>query len=923
MGMQRIGKITAGILTAVIAVQSVFLTCSAENNAGDIVQSGVSGTSSVLVDELPSFFDYIEQWEVVYPEDSIPVCETVTELSAGQSITADFTVHRAGLYAIKLSYAVVNSYGQYPVISLSINGETPYREALSLNLMRRWENTYDGDDPLTDAALPYQKELYDIQTCYLRDTVKYYGDVLYFYLCEGANTFELHMDSEKIKVYGITFENPDTVSEYKYVKETYTFPEYGGEPIYIEGEDAEYQSDASLYPTNDPSSAAVSPSSPYIKYLNVIGGSNWSSMGQYLEWKVTVPEDGLYRIGVKYRQNTNYALNSVRMITVDGKLPFSECKTVSFPYSATYKNLTVTANGVEAWFELAKGEHTIRMEVAIGELNEVLTHIEEIVTQLNAAYRKVIMITGTNPDSLRDYQLEEAIPETLELLKELRLQLENETETVKKMYGGSTSGSKIMDTMIKQLSEFSEDSAKITSSFADFKSNISSLGTWLVDAKSQPLSIDYLCLYGKDSEMRRAGASFWESFKYQLKSFLYTFSDAYKNVSDENTIVVWMSSGSTQHRILKQLVNSSFNQKGDINIDLKLVSSSLLSAIIAGKQPDVAIGINSVDIMNFAFRNAGVSVSHFDDFEEITKRFRPSMMIGVTFENEVYALPDTQSYQVMFYRSDILEELNIKVPETWDEVISAMAALKKNNLEFGIPLGTNTYTTLLFQKGKSFYNEDLTKTAVTDYDSLRAFETCCSWFTEYKCPISYDGLQRFRTGEMPILISGFEMYNNLDILAPEIKGLWGMTMIPGTPCEDGTLDRSVAISGTYSAILKDDNIEASWEFLKWWTSAETQLRYAQRLEMALGQSGRYNTSNLEAFAQLGYPESVLKVIEEQGDQSVDVPPVPGSYYLSRYLTNAMNTVLYQGDDPADALIGFAKTINEEIAYKREEFGLTK
>ena len=67
----------------------------------------------------------------------------------------------------------------------------------------------------------------------------------------------------------------------------------------------------------------------------------------------------------------------------------------------------------------------------------------------------------------------------------------------------------------------------------------------------------------------------------------------------------------------------------------------------------------------------------------------------------------------------------------------------------------------------------------------------------------------------------------------------------------------------------------------------------------------------------------MKVIEEQGNQGVDVPPVPGSYYLSRYLTNAMNTVLYQGDDPADALIGFAKTINEEIAYKREEFGLTK
>lgn len=923
MKMHRTGKLIAGILAALIVVQCVYLTCFAENNGGDVISGDISDTSTVSSSaNLPSIFGYIEQIDAVYPEDSITVLENATELSSGQSLKTSFEVNRAGLYAIKFSYSIVNSFGQYPVISLYINGKIPYKEAQSLNLMRKWENKKIGQEPLTDATLPKQNELYDIQTCYLRDTVKYYGDILYFYLNEGTNTLEIQMDSETITVHGITFENPEIATSYKETKKDYTFPKYRGEPIYVEGEDALYQSDASLYPINDSSSAAISPNSPYTKYLNVIGGTNWSSVGQYLEWKITVPEDGLYKLGIKYRQNTNYALNSIRTITVDGKLPFSECETVSFPYSATYKNLTVTANGDDAWFALTKGEHTVRMEVSIGELNKLLSRVENIVTELNAAYRKVVMITGTNPDSLRDYLLEDTIPETLEKLEEMRVELEDSAKTLKKMYGGATSGTKIMETVSKQLSKFAKDSANITSSFADFKSNISSLGTWLVDAKKQPLSIDYLCLYGSDTEMKRAGAGFWTSFKYQIQSFLYTFDAAYMNVSEKDTVVVWMSSGSTQHRILKQLVDASFDgENGEAKVDLKLVGSSLLSAIISGKEPDVALGIGSGEIMNFAFRKAGVSLSQFDDFGEVAKRFRPSMFIGVTFEDKVYALPETQGYQVMFYRTDILQELNLDIPKTWDDVISVMAALKKNNLEFGIPLGTATYTTLLFQRGKSFYNDELTATAVTDYESLDAFKTCCSWFTEYKCPISYNGLQRFRTGEMPILISGFDMYNSLDILAPEIKGLWGMTMIPGTVRDDGTINRSVSIEGAYSVILKDDNVEHSWEFLKWWTSAETQLRYAQRLEMALGQSGRYNTANLEAFSQLGYPEKVLDTITEQGNQCVDVPPVPGSYYLGRYLTNAMNKALYQGEDPADALIGFAKTINEEIAYKREEFGL--
>lgn len=924
MKMHGTGKFIAGILTVILAVQCAVLPCLAENNDGDVTKNDIPETPTVSSNTtLPSFFEYIKQVDSVYPEDSITVIQSATELFAGQSLQTSFDVVRAGLYAIKFSYSVVNSYSQYPVISLRINGDVPYKECLSLNLMRKWKNDYIGEKPLTDATLPKQNELYDIQTCYLQDTVKYYGDVLYFYLNEGVNTLEVQMDSERITVHEITFENPEKTDDYSEVKKGYTFLKYEGDPIYIEGEKANYQSDASLYPINDPSSAAVSPSSPYTKYLNVIGGTNWSNVGQYLEWKITVPEDGLYKLGIKYRQNTNYAMNSMRKITVDGRLPFKECGEVYFPYSATYKNLTVGADGGEAWFALTKGEHTLRVEVSIGELNELLTNTEDIVTRLNAAYRKVIMITGTNPDSLRDYLLEESIPETLEELEKLRVQLEKQVAVLKKMYGGSTSGTKIMETLSDQLAEFAKDSANITSSFADFKSNISSLGTWLVDAKKQPLSIDYLCLYGNGPEMKRAGAGFWATIKYQLQSFLYTFTDAYMNITKENTITVWTSSGSTQHRILKQLSDAEFNnEKSDFRVDLKLVGSSLLSAIIAGKEPDIALGVGSGEIMNFAFRKAGVSLSDFSDFDEVIKRFRPSLMTEVTFGDGVYGLPVSQAYQVMFYRTDILDELNIKVPENWDEVISAMAALKKNNLEFGIPLGTGMYTTLLFQRGRTFFNEELTATAVTDFESLDAFQTCCSWFTEYKCPLSYNGLQRFRTGEMPILIAGFDMYNNLDILAPEIKGLWNMGMIPGTEREDGTLNRSVSIEGSYSVILKEDNLNASWEFLKWWTSADIQLKYGQRIEMALGQSGRYNTANLEAFSQIGYPEKVLDVINLQGDQGVGVPPVPGSYYLGRYLTNAMNKAIYQGEDPADALIGFANTINEEITYKREEFGLT-
>lgn len=927
--MKMQGKITALIMALVLS-QTLIQPCFAVGGQGDAGQTAGASQSGAASQtsynsQLPSYLNYLSTVEQIYPQQSVPVLTETVSLAQGQYWEQTVQVEQAGLYALKMTYQVEESLSQYPAISVEINGEIPYREASSIHLMRRWQDAQISTGPLTTAVIPEQKELLEDQTVYLHDTVKYYGGLLCFSLRQGQNTLRIYQDTENVSIKEITFENPRAVPSYEQAESRLTAPVYSGDPIYIEGENARFKSDASLYPLNDASSAAVSPSSPYEKYLNVIGGSNWKNIGQYIEWEVDVPQDGLYHIAVKYRQSVNIGMTSFRRILIDGQVPYQELEEVSFPYSGSYQNRVLTADDKPMLFHLTKGKHIIRMEVVVGELNQVLPHVEDVVVALNTAYRQIIMITGSNPDTLRDYRLEDSIPDTIASLETQRQALDALSKQIFDITGGGSSGTKIMGTVCSQLEEFVEDPYNLTSSLPDFKSNISSLSTWLLDAKSQPLSVDYIALYGGQEEPRPAKAGFFDSVRFHFLSFLHTFSQDYQSLSkDQDTLTVWMSAGATQHTIMKQLVDGAFHQQNsDIRVDVKLVTSSLLTAIISGKAPDVAIGVNNNDVMNFAFRNAVADMSDFPDFPEVAQRFRPSAMVPVSFDESTYALPETQNYEMLFYRSDVLEELGVDIPETWEDVISAMAALKKKNLEFGIPSAINSYLTLLFQRGGDLYNPDRTASAVTTYDSIDAFTTFCSWFTEYKSPITFDGLQRFRTGEMPLLVAGYQMYNNIDILAPEIKGLWGVTMMPGTPGEDGSLNRSVAAEGTYCVILNQQKADAAWEFSKWWTSAETQLAYAQRLEMALGQSARYNTANLQAFDNLGYTSQVKELIKAQGEQSVGIPSVPGGYYVSRYISNALNKVLYQGEIPGDALIGFAKTIDKEIAYKREEFGMNK
>ena len=49
--------------------------------------------------------------------------------------------------------------------------------------------------------------------------------------------------------------------------------------------------------------------------------------------------------------------------------------------------------------------------------------------------------------------------------------------------------------------------------------------------------------------------------------------------------------------------------------------------------------------------------------------------------------------------------------------------------------------------------------------------------------------------------------------------------------------------------------------------------------------------------------------------------VAGGYYTTRHLTNAVRKVTNDKTDPRETLLDYARTINEEIVKKRDEFGL--
>ena len=208
---------------------------------------------------------------------------------------------------------------------------------------------------------------------------------------------------------------------------------------------------------------------------------------------------------------------------------------------------------------------------------------------------------------------------------------------------------------------------------------------------------------------------------------------------------------------------------------------------------------------------------------------------------------------MLFYRADIFREQELTVPKTWEEFYAVLARLQKKGMQAGIEESTQIYEMFLLQNGGTLYNQDMSRTNMTGKASIEAFAAWTDLYVKYGLPKSFDILNRFRTGQMPLVISTSNFYGQVTVGAPEIAGLWKMAMVPGTVRADGTADHTEVCRVSAAVVMEKSRRHAdAFRFLDWWTSDSTQDRFALETEAKLGVSSRYFPANKEVFGSLAW-----------------------------------------------------------------------
>lgn len=846
-------------------------------------------------------------------------------------VTYAVDVKESGFYSIFFEYLPLEGKGINIEKEVLINGERPYFEARNLILSRVWQDQSSvrtNTDQNGNEMRPKQVEVFQWMSDSLKDGGAYYSEPMLFYLEEGKQEIKLIALRESIAIRKMTLKPAQKTLSYEEVSKTYEDPTGDALVQFIEAEEPVQKSSPMLIPGFDRASPITSPNSTKEIKLNIISGERWKIPGQWVEYKIHIPKDGLYKIGFRARQNILNGSYSTRVLTIDGRIPFEEAENIRFDYATDWQIVSPQYNGEDCLFYLEEGIHTIRLEATLGTITQYLDIVQGSLARLNEAYRETLMITGPTPDIYRDYEFLKEIPQVFKCFEEEKKVLEEVRQAIEAELGYAGENLTIFTKINLFFDVVLEDPEELAKQMNNFKNYIGALGTWLLTAREQPLDLDGIYIGEAEYEFPKAEAGFFTNLWHELSMFGASFFSDFNSIkgtieNPRGSITVWTSAPRDHVNILRQMIDENFTAHTGIDVNLQLVAGgALLPSTLAGIGPDVALSVSSGDVLNYAARGAILDLNQFSDIEQVKKNFKESALIPMAYNGGFYGIPETQTFPVLFYRKDILAQMGLSVPETWQDVYLMLTEIQKKNMTFGLKTGMASYSMFLSQMDGEFYRDDNRFSNVAADTNVNALRMQTDMFISYQLPQKFDFANRFRTGEMPIGIDDYTTFNLLTVFAPEIKGLWGFAKVPGILQEDGTINHAATSTVNASVIMSgSEQPELAYEFIKWLTSAQTQLQYGRELETILGTAARYNSANVEAVKGSAWHKDEIAVLEEQWDAIKGIPEVPGGYYTTRYMDFAFRAVVLQGELPREVLIEYEDIINEEINYKRLEFGL--
>lgn len=222
--------------------------------------------------------------------------------------------------------------------------------------------------------------------------------------------------------------------------------------------------------------------------------------------------------------------------------------------------------------------------------------------------------------------------------------------------------------------------------------------------------------------------------------------------------------------------------------------------------------------------------------EPFMKNVEQEMLDMAQHNGKLYALPMTLSSYGIYYRTDIFEDLGIKEPTTYKELLDACKKLHDAGIDaFALPNKSVGNCAQRLERLTGILNNDSNsefkkvangEMAVEDSVTIRSFGQLCvdiaQYSTEDSLGLDYEpAVADIVNGKAAMMISGTWMLSTMKDNAPDIK----IKLIPFPSPLSDELKIPVNIDTSFSLSKKCANQEAGLKFLEFMSRTETAQKY--------------------------------------------------------------------------------------------------
>lgn len=900
----------------------------------------------------------IEEKEIVlntteFTNDN-PNCNVVTTdignaivLTSDEKIIIKTNVEKEGLYHLGLLFKPEDNFEDEPYISLKVNGVSPFNESTQLPLEVEWKlEKRDDEDRYNrygNELLPYSIAVDRWYKYYFDDVNSRYIEPYYYLLNAGMNEIEITSLTNNLTIYSLFINDSEEIISYEQYINNYKNSQKASKINVIQAEDFVYKNDieikASYY--KDPS---MVPNAYKTSVLNMVDGSSASRGGSSYTYKIRVNETGLYAISFKYLQNTLNGLNAYKNIYINGKIPFKEFICVGFPETKNWKNITLCDNNKNPYYLYLENnkDYEIKLETSNYCYNELIEELYSIMDSINGLGLAISSITGSSSSIYNDWNIVKYLPNIVEDLEGYAKRIDNVYDTINKMMPSSKEVSEIstLRNASKSLRKLCDRPNSIHLKLAQLNSGSGSsyqlIGNAIGVLLSQPISFDQIYLNNGIDKLPKPKASIFSRIWFNIKSFIYSFFDERFKVTSNNNddvLEIWVAQSTLYLDIIQSMIDDDFTKKTGQEVKVNILPSTQKIVLnnATGTNPDLVLGIDSWEPYSYALRGMLEDLSKFDNFDEVTSNIYANCFTPLICNDGVYGIPETQGMYIMFYRKDILQFLDLEVPNTWEDVIKMLPILQTYKMNFYHPLGSeSTYknfsatSQFIYLFGGEIFTEDGVSTTVNSEEVINAITYMTDLFNIHNLPLQVSNyFEHFRSGTLPIGIGTIDMYLQLKYASPELTGQWGIMPIPGLDTDnDGEVERWATAYGKCSVMFKSSKLKKeAWNFLNWWHSTDVQIEYLQNIQMKLGEKYLVIPANVSALDKSPWDREIKTQVSKAAKWSRIPAVIPGSYVVERELSNIWNKIVIDKDDVRVAVSESVDKINRELLRKFKEFNL--